>query len=358
MANQPRRVEPTAPPVELCILRLSAIGDTCHVVPLVRTLQHALPAARITWVIGRVEAKLMGLLPGVEFITIDKRDLAGSLRHLRGALRGRRFDALLHMQLALRASLFAAAIGARRRIGFDRARARELQWLFTNERIPARRDEHVLDSFFGFAEALGIHERRLEWNLPMRPEDEQWARGHIPDGRQALVISPCSSHVLRNWSVEGYAAAAAHAARRHGMAVLLVGGRSELERRTSEAIARAAGVPVTNLTGQDTLPQLLALLARARVLLSPDSGPAHMATMVGTPVLGLYAATRLARSGPYLSRQWCIDRYAQAALRFRGRPAEELPWQEKIEEPGVMALIEPDAVTARLDEMLAAPLIR
>ena len=358
MANQPRRVETAAPPGELCILRLSAIGDTCHVVPLVRTLQHALPATRITWVIGRVEARLMGLLPGVEFITIDKRDLAGSWRQLRRQLHGRRFDALLHMQLALRASAFATAISARRRIGFDRARARELQWLFTNEQVPAHANQHVLDSFFGFAEALGIHERRLEWNLPQRTEDGQWARGHIPDGQPALVISPCSSHVLRNWSVEGYAAAAAHAVRRHGLAVLLVGGRSELERRTSEAIAAAAGVPVTNLAGQDTLPQLLALLARARVLLTPDSGPAHMATMVGTPVLGLYAATRVARSGPYLSRHWCIDRYGQAALRFRGKPASELPWQEKIEEPGVMALIEPDAVTARLDEMLAAPLLR
>jgi heptosyltransferase I len=358
MANQPRRVETAAPPGELCILRLSAIGDTCHVVPLVRTLQHALPATRITWVIGRVEARLMGLLPGVEFITIDKRDLAGSWRQLRRQLQGRRFDALLHMQLALRASAFATAISARRRIGFDRARARELQWLFANEQVPAHRNQHVLDSFLGFAEALGIHERRLEWNLPLRADDVQWARGHIPDGQPALVISPCSSHVLRNWSVEGYAAAAAHAARRHGLAVLLVGGRSELERRTGEAIAAAAGVPVTNLTGQDTLPQLLALLARARVLLTPDSGPAHMATMVGTPVLGLYATTRVARSGPYLSRHWCIDRYEQAALRFRGRPAAELPWQEKIEEPGVMALIEPDAVTARLDEMLAAPLLR
>ena len=358
MANQPRRVEPAAPPGEVCILRLSAIGDTCHVVPLVRTLQHALPATRITWVIGRAEARLMGLLPEVEFITIDKRDLAGSLRQLRGALRGRRFDALLHMQLALRASLFAAAIPARRRIGFDRARARELQWLFTNERIPARRDEHVLDSFFGFAQALGIDERRVQWNLPLRAADEDWARGHLPDGQPALVISPCSSHVLRNWTVAGYAAVAAHAVRRHGLAVLLVGGRSALERDTSEAIARAAGVPVTNLTGQDTLPQLLALLARARLLLSPDSGPAHMATMVGTPVLGLYAATRVARSGPYLSRHWCIDRYEQAALRFRGKPAAQLPWQEKIEEPGVMELIEPGAVTARLDEMLATPLLR
>jgi heptosyltransferase I len=351
-------IDLATPPASLCILRLSAIGDTCHVVPIVRTLQKAWPQTRLTWVIGRAEARLMSLLPEVEFITIDKRNLRASAGALRAAVAGRRFDVLLHMQLALRASAYAALIPARLRIGFDRARARELQWLFTNRRIAARGNQHVLDSFTGFTEALGISERVLEWGLPLPEADRAWAQGHIPDGQRTLVISPCSSHRLRNWTVAGHAAVAAHAVRRHGLQVLLVGGRSEHEREVAAAIAQAAGVPVTNLTGQDTLPQLLALLARATVLLSPDSGPAHMATMVGTPVIGLYAATRVARSGPYFSRQWCVDRYEQAALRFRGKPADRLPWAEKIEEPGVMELIEPQAVTARLDELLATRLLR
>jgi heptosyltransferase I len=107
-----------------------------------------------------------------------------------------------------------------------------------------------------------------------------------------------------------------------------------------------------NQIGKDTLPQLLALLARARVLISPDSGPAHMSTMVGTPIIGLYAATRSLRSGPYLSLQWCVDRYAEAARAFRKRDASERPWTEKIEEPGVMDLIPVEAVTAKLDELL------
>ena len=100
------------------------------------------------------------------------------------------------------------------------------------------------------------------------------------------------------------------------------------------AIERAVTVPVRNIIGTDTLPQLLALLARATVLLSPDSGPAHMATMVGTPVIGLMAGTRSARSGPYLSQRWCVDRYDAAARKYRGRPASELPWIETIESPG------------------------
>ena len=113
--------------------------------------------------------------------------------------------------------------------------------------------------------------------------------------------------------------------------------------------------PIVDQVGKDTLPQLLALLSRATALVTPDSGPAHMATMVGLPVIGLYAATNPARSGPYLSRDLCVDRYAEAARRFLGRDVKDVPWQTKIERPGVMDLIEIRDVVAKLDGLLARP---
>src|ERR1700754_4134982 len=92
------------PPRSVCLLRLSAIGDTCHVVPVLRTLQRAWPETQFTWVIGKAEARLMGLIEGVQFITVDKRaGLLGARRLLREQLAGRHFEVLLHMQLALRA---------------------------------------------------------------------------------------------------------------------------------------------------------------------------------------------------------------------------------------------------------------
>jgi heptosyltransferase I len=342
------------PPRSVCILRLSAIGDTCHVVPIVRTLQQAWPATQLTWIIGKTEARLMSLIEGVEFITVDKRASLTALRALRSQLRGRRFDALLHMQLALRSSLVAHCVPAAVKLGFDRARASELQWLFTNARIPAQSREHVLDSFFGFLAALGIGERLLRWDLPLPAAARAYAERLIPDARPTLIINPCSSHALRNWRAARYAALAQHAARHHGMRVILTGGPSELERRTGAEIEQAYGSGLVNQIGKDTLPELLALLSRARVLVSPDSGPVHMATMVGTPVVGLYAATNPARSGPYLSGRWCVDAYPEAARAFRGCESAELPWQHKIEEPGVMDLISLERVTARLDELLGS----
>ena len=340
------------PPRSVCILRLSALGDTCHVVPIIRTLQHAWPGTELTWIIGKAEARLMSLVDGVEFITVDKRAGFGARHALREQLRGRQFDVLLHMQLALRASLVARNVAATVKLGFDRARARDLQWLFTNARVAPRTREHVLDSFFGFLAALGIKDRLVEWNVPLPEDARAYADQLIPDSQPTLVISPCSSHTLRNWRPERYAAVADYAARKHHMRVILCGGPSTLELETGAAIEKAASAKVINQIGRDTLPQLLALLGRATALVTPDSGPAHMATMVGTPVVGLYAATNPARSGPYLSRLWCVDAYAQAARKFRGRTPEKLPWTEKIEHRGVMDLIEVDHVTGKLDELL------
>jgi len=326
---------------------------------MVRALQRAWPGCRITWIIGRVEAKLIALLPEVEFVTVDKRRALAEFSRLRALLRGRRFDVLLHMQVSLRASLLSTLVRAPIKIGFDRARARELQWLFTNRRIAARRREHVLDSFWGFTEALGIADRRLEWNLPLPAEATEYAARIVPDAQPTLLISPCSSHVLRNWGPAYYAQVADHAASRWGMRVVLCGGPSDIERDMGEAILARAKHPPVNQIGRDTLPQMLALLAAATVLLTPDSGPAHMAAMVDTPVIGLYAPTNPARSGPYLSRQWCVDRFAEAARVFMGRDPEALPWWTKIEKPGVMDLIRPAAVIESLDRfMQGAPSAR
>ena len=347
-----------SPPATVCLLRLSAIGDACHTLAVIRTLQSAWPATRFTWIIGALEHKLMRLVPDVEFISYQKRGGLGEYRRLRKVLAERRFDVLLHMQLAFRASLISTLVRAPVKLGFDRARARELQWLFTTDRILAAGNQHVLDSLFGFAEALGVHDRDLRWEVPLPEAARAYALRVVPDSRPTLVISGCSSHALRNWRPEYYAALANHAARAHGMRVILCGGPGPVERAMADAIVTAAAVPVLDQVGKDTLPELLALLARADVLLSPDSGPAHMATMVGTPVIGLYAATNSVRTGPYLSRGNCIDRYAEAARIYFGKEPGQLGWATKVERPGVMDLITPDVVIAKLDALIRQPLRR
>jgi heptosyltransferase I len=344
------------PPLQhVCLLRLSAIGDTCHALAALRAFQAAWPQTRFTWIIGKIEAKLMAaLLPEIEFITFDKSATLKELMRLRASLRGRRFDLLLDMQLSFRASLVSSLILAPIKLGFDRARARELQWWFTNARIAPAAAEHVLDSFMGFVRACGIEPGPPFWDLTLRKDDLEYARGIITDERPTLLISPCSSHAARNWSAERYAAVADHAVARHRMRVVLVGGRSAVESGMGAAIGAASSAPIINQIGKDTLPQLLGLLSQSTVLLTPDSGPAHMATMVALPVIGLYAATNPSRAGPYYSRQWCVDKYDDAAQKYLRRAASEIPWTTKIERRGVMDLISVGDVTAKLDALMAA----
>jgi heptosyltransferase I len=343
----------SAPPSSVCIFRLSALGDVTHVLPLVRRMQKFWPQTRITWIIGRFEHRLVGDIPGIEFIVVDKKRGIAAWRDLRKQLRGRRFDVLLQCQLSLRASILGSAVPAKLRVGFDWARSKELHSLFINRRIAAAPGQHVFDALASFGDALGLPQDVPHWDIPCSAADHQFAAQHLPGNQPTLIISPCSSHRLRNWHASGYAAVADHAQRRHGMRVVLCGGPSAIEREMGDAILAKAGMPIIDLIGKDTLKQLLALLARATVLLSPDSGPMHMANTVGTPVLGLHAATDANRSGPYGNQRWCINRYAQAAERFLRKPASKLPWGLRVEFPGVMDLIETDAVIERLDALMA-----
>jgi heptosyltransferase I len=340
----------------VAVVKLSAIGDVCHTLPVIRTLQSAWPQAHFTWVIGRAEAALVGGIRDIEFIVFDKRAGLAGLAGLRRALNGRRFDVMLHMQFAWRASMVAAVIRSPVKLGYDRARALDLQWLFSTHRIEPGSREHVMDALFGFARRLGVEAREYRWDIPLPEGAREHAARAIPDGSRTLIVSPCSSHAARNWRPEFYARVADYASEKLGLRILLCGGRSAVEQRTGAEMARLMRAPCVNLIGQDTLIEFYATLARAAVLLAPDSGPAHMATSLGVPVVGLYAATSAQRSGPYFSREWCVDRFDAAARKYLGRSAAQLPWRTKIERPGVMDLIQPEDAIERLSALAASKL--
>ena len=340
----------------LCLLRTSALGDVTHVVPLVRTLQAARPQARLTWIVGKLEHKLVGDIAGIEFVVFDKAAGLAGYRAVRQALTGHRFDALLHMQVALRANFLSLAVHADRRIGYDRARSKDLHGLFVRERIPARTGQHVLDAIGSFAEPLGLRQMQVRWDIPVPDEAQAWAAGQWPDdGRPVLLVSAASSHALRNWRAERYAAVADHASRALRMRVVLSGGPSTGERALGDAITAKMKTRPLDLIGKDTLKRALALYQRATIVLTPDSGPMHMANAVGARVLGLHAASNPARSGPYSDRRWCVDRYDAAARKYLHKPASAIPWGSKIEYPGVMDLVGVDEVIGKLEAALQAP---
>jgi len=343
----------TSPPNSLCILRLSAIGDICHTLPVVRTIQQAWPQTRLTWIIGKSEYSLLEGIPDIEFIVFDKSHGLSAYREVRRQLRSRRFDALLHMQMSLRSSLLSLLVNTPIKLGFDRARAGDLQWLFTNHKIAAQQRQHVLDSLFGFSQALGINQRLLRWDIPVPSQDRQKAEQLANPAQPYLVISPSSSKPYRNWHIEGYAQLADYAASHYGLHVYITGGNTELEQKLAREIcSRTSNDQITSLIGKTSLKQLLVVLENAIAVISPDSGPAHMATTVGTPVIGLYACTNAERARPYTSAEWTINHYPEAVENKYHKTVAELPWGIRVRDSGTMDRITVEEVKSTLDNLI------
>ena len=337
----------------ICILRLSAIGDVTHVLPIVATLQKAYPDAKITWVIGGFEYKLLKGLKGVEFIIFDKRAGRKGYQELKQQLKNQVFDVLLHMQYSFRANRAAWKIKAKTRVGFDKKRSRELHGLKLNKRIKAVNKQHVLDSFMEFVKVLGVNDLVYEWNITTSKEDDILVKQFINSSKKNIIISPCSSNKLRNWSIQNYAKIIDYVCEKYDAHVILCGGPNDFEIDTANQIVKQSNYSVTNITGKDTLKQLYALLKLADLVISPDSGPMHIANAAGTPVIGLHAATTAVRSGAYRFRNLAVDCFNQAAVEILKKSPDRIRWGGQIIQEGVMDLITVDKVIEKVDSVIS-----
>lgn len=309
----------------LCLLRLSAIGDVCHAVAMVQQIQTQYPDIQITWVIGKVEHMLLKDLPGVQFIVFNKSAGIDGYKELRSHMKGKKFDVLLHMQVALRASIASLFIPATIKVGFDKQRAKEGQWLFTNRRIAPQKEPHVLEGFMGFAQAIGVHVHQPSWLMPFGQVERDWVTKHPSLTKPYVVISAAASKAERNWHPQGYAQAADYLSSL-GYQVILCGGPTNLERKLADEIIKHANTELHNFIGQTNLKQLLAVLESANFVIAPDTGPAHMATSVNTPVIGLYAHSNPKRTGPYNSLDYVVSVYPESIEEQHQKSHQQLPW--------------------------------
>ncbi|WNL38923.1 glycosyltransferase family 9 protein [Halomonas sp. PAMB 3232] len=350
-------MKPSLPkdPRHIAILRLSALGDVCNLVPTVRALQRQWPKARITWIIGKGEHSLLAGLSGVEFVVFDKATGLAGMRRIWRELADTRFDVLLHMQQAIRASVLSLGLKAKVRVGFDKARAKDFQHWFTQRQITPRNNPHVLESFMDFARLLGVSDDRLTWDLAIPDTAYQEARA-LAGEAPYIVINPCSNPRLRNfrnWSVKGYASVIEHAFTHHGLKSVLTGGGSAAEREMGDAIeALCQPGSVVNAIGGTSLKGVLALIDEARAVIAPDTGPAHMGNALGTPTLGLYATTNPQRAAPYLWRDFAVNAYPQAVRTYLNKSVGEVSWGQRVRHADAMDLIRTDEVIEKLDALL------
>ena len=303
-------------PQRIAILMLSAMGDAVHVLPVANALRRAFPRAHITWIIQPVAHRLVQGHPAIDdFVVFRRRRGAAALRsyrELRRELRGRHFDVLLALQVYFKAGIIAAMTRADVKLGFDRARARDLNWVFTSHRIPARPSQHVQDQYFEFLEYLGVDPEPVEWRLGPDPVELESQREFFAAfDRPACALVLGTSNPQKNWSADRYARLAAALETEHGFQCLLVGGPSEHERRVANRILAEPGVTAVDALGDDVR-RLVWLLHGCRLVISPDTGPLHIARALDVPVIGLYGYTNPKRYGPYRKYQdLVVDGYAR-----------------------------------------------
>lgn len=329
------------PPREICIVMLSAIGDAVHVLPVANALKRHWPDARITWVIQPLPWTMVRGHSAIdEFIVFDRRRGLDGLLSVRDAMRDRRFDLLLGLQVYLKAGVITAFTSADVKLGFDFARARDLQWLFTHQRIEPRGHRHVQDQYLEFVEHLGIEPEPVEWGLAfdgIERRDQAAFFENLDAPACAVVLG--TSKPEKNWNVPGYIRVVDALERDHGLRPVLAGGPSPTERRMADEILAASQARVVDALGDD-LRRLMWILDGSAVVISPDTGPLHIARALGTPVVGLFGHTNPKRSGPWRAFQdLIVDGYAE----YEG---EDYPASPRNRDG--MNRIRPDDVLARV----------
>ncbi|MDF1796556.1 MAG: glycosyltransferase family 9 protein [Coxiellaceae bacterium] len=333
----------------VALLRLSALGDVVLMVPMVRTLQHTFPELKITWVISRPMHALLEGMGGVEFIVIDKPKRVSDYLKLRKQFKAYKFDVLLAAQANLRVNLIYPWIKATCKLGFDNERSREGHRYFVDHQIRFQ-PNHLLDSFMQFAFAMGATKPQIRWDLPIGESDWAWAKQQLGDG-EYIAINPLASKSDRNWSIErNVALIKAIREKWPSKSIVLTGGPSDEEIKVAAAIEQQAG-DCLNLVGQSSLKQLAALLGSVKCLVSPDTGPAHLAVAMATPVVGLYADITSKLSGPYLSQDLVVDRYEQALEKYCHKDAKKVPWITRVHNAEAMNLITVDDVVSKLSTL-------
>ena len=301
------------------IVMMSAVGDAVHVLPVINALKRHRPSSHITWVLQPGPAMLVRGHPAVDDIVLFDRTkgLRGFL-DVRRALATRSFDVVINLQVYFKAGVITSFTRAPVKLGFDRARARDFNWLFTNRKIPAYPGgQHVQDQYFEFLTALGVPYEPVTWNLGPWPHERAW-QGEFFSGidKPVAAMVVATSKPQKDWLPERWAEVVDQLTEDFGLQPVLVGGRSPRELHAEAVIMeRARHRPISALGSG--LRNLVGILDGSALVLAPDTGPLHMAVALERPVISLIGYTNPKRTGPYRRyHDLVVDAYGDAGENY------------------------------------------
>lgn len=290
----------------IALVKLGAIGDTVNSLPFVNRLRDGMPRARITWIIGPLSHALLAGHPAVdEFLVFDSKSWRAWPGFL-SQLRRRRFDLVIDLQRLLKSGVITRASGASQRLGFDRARCKELSWLFANRSIPENpRPGVTVEQYLEFADYLELPRTEPRWDVPFEPFRSE---GPARDGRPRAVVNLGASKPANRWEPERWAELCRKLVGDLGLSVHLSGGRED--RPAAERVIALAETALDDRVGRLSLKATAGLIESARLFIGCDTGPLHIAAALGRPCVALYGASDPARTGPFGQAAGIVSRPA------------------------------------------------
>lgn len=322
------------------IVMLTAVGDSVLVLPVANALKRHSPGTKLTWLIQPGPAALVQGHPAIdEFLIFDRKKGVRAFLEMRRQLASRRFDLVLALQPYFKAAVLTGMARAPIKLGYDRARSRDLSWLFTTHQLPPRPPQHVQDQFLEFLQVLGIQTEPVEWGLGSTPDERARFAGLLPPAecpRVGLILGTSKSE--KDWAPARYVELVDRLAGELGVEPILIGAPSPRERAAADLVLSQARHRPLDLLAWD-LRRLAYLIEEMDVLVSPDTGPMHMGVALGTPTVGLLGYTSPKWCGPYRFQDLMVDAF--------GDPGEDYP-PGRLFRPGRMERITVDQVLEKV----------
>jgi len=301
------------------VVRLTALGDILHTLPAVAALRSAHRNARIDWVVERKWAPVLEGSPAIdEVISFDRASILGGISCAR-LLRQKNYTCAIDFQGLYKSSVLAALSAAPRRIGFERAWAREpgAALLYTERVVPSGR--HVTELNYSLAEKAGaVRPAKPEYPLRVPAGGAASVRARLAEQKIAdyIVVGPGGSWRAKCWPTDRYGQFCSEFERSHGLRAIVIHGPGE--ESLAEEVCRAAH-PATPAVMRTTIEELMGLLAHARCVVAADSGPLHLAAALGASVVGLYGPTDPARNGPFVPGAVIVSEARPEEISYKRR---------------------------------------
>jgi heptosyltransferase I len=288
------------PGARVGIVMMSAVGDAVHVLPVLNALERHDPTIHTAWILQPLPASLVAGHPAVdEIVPYDPSRGWRAALDVRRALAGRHLDLILDLQVAFKAGVVTALAPAPVKLGFDRHRARDLNWLFTTHRIPPHPPQHVGEQYLEFVRALGVDPEPVQWRLGPRDDERDWQRTFLAGiGEPVAAINIATSNPDRDWLPDRWAAVIDALHERHGLRSVIVGGTSVRERAIRGEIERLTRHRPVDALGSG-FRRLVSIIDGAELVVALDSAPLHIAVALGRPVISLMANADPRRTGPF-----------------------------------------------------------